>query len=75
MSAPLEESQPYDERRFVTLETKLAYQEKTIADLNEVVVDQSRAFDKLTRRLTRLEQQIEQLLGQHDTPAEKPPHY
>lgn len=65
----------YDERRFVTLETKIAYQEKVIADLNDVVVEQSRTFEKLTRRLTRLEQQIEQLLGQFDVPAEKPPHY
>lgn len=75
MSGPLENAQDYDERRFVTLETKIAYQEKTIADLNEVVIEQSRAFEKLTRRFTRLEQQIEQLLGQHDAPAEKPPHY
>ena len=75
MSGPLEEPQPYDERRFVTLETKIAFQEKTIADLNDVVVEQSRTFEKLTRRITRLEQQFEQLLGQHDVPAEKPPHY
>ena len=65
----------YDERRFVTLETKIAYQEKAIADLNDVVVEQSRTFEKLTRRVTRLEQQLEQLLGQVDVPAEKPPHY
>jgi len=75
MSSPLEEAQHYDERRFVTLETKIAYQEKTISDLNEVVIEQSRASEKLMRRLTRLEQQVEQLLGHHDAPAEKPPHY
>jgi len=66
---------PTDERRFVTLETKIAYQEKLIADLNDVVVEQGRAYDKLVRRVTRLEQQVEQLLGQSDIPAEKPPHY
>ena len=54
----------YDERRFVTLETKIAYQEKVIADLNDVVVEQGRSFEKL-----------EQLLGHFDVPAEKPPHY
>lgn len=64
-----------DERRFVTLETKIAYQEKAIADLNDVVVEQGRVFEKLVRRITRLEQQLEQLLGQFDAPAEKPPHY
>ena len=65
----------YDERRFVTLETKIAYQEKAIADLNDVVVEQGRAFEKLVRRVTRLEQQLEQLLGQFEVPVEKPPHY
>jgi len=64
-----------DERRFVTLETKIAYQEKVIADLNDVVIERGREFDKLVRRITRLEQQVEQLLGQFDVPAEKPPHY
>lgn len=65
----------HDERRFVTLETKIAYQEKAIADLNEVVIEQGRAFEKVVRRLIRLEQQVEQLLGQLDVPVEKPPHY
>lgn len=65
----------YDERRFVTLETKIAYQEKVIADLNDVVIEQGRSCEKLARRVTRLEQQLEQLLGQFDVPAEKPPHY
>jgi uncharacterized coiled-coil protein SlyX len=64
-----------DERRFVTLETKIAYQEKVIADLNDVVVEQGRSFEKLARRVNRLEQQLELLLGQIDVPAEKPPHY
>ncbi len=63
------------EQRFVTLETKLAYQEKTIIDLNDVVVAQSRQVDKLERRVAALEQQIALLLGQEETTQEKPPHY
>lgn len=63
------------ENRFVALETKAAYQEKTIADLNEVVIDQNRSIEKLGRRVTRLEEQLETLLGQQDAPIERPPHY
>lgn len=63
------------ENRFVALETKVAYQEKTIADLNEVVIDQTRLLEKTSRRVTRLEEQLEALLGQLDAPIEKPPHY
>lgn len=62
------------EQRFVKLETKLAYQEKTTADLNDVVVVQNRQVDKLERRVAALEQQIALLLGQEST-QEKPPHY
>jgi SlyX protein len=63
------------EQRFVKLETKLAYQEKTIADLNDVVVVQDRQIDKLERRVAALEQQIAPFLGQEETIQEKPPHY
>lgn len=63
------------EHRFVLLETKVTYQEKTIADLNEVLIDQNRLLEKMGRRVTRLEEQLEALLGQLDAPPEKPPHY
>lgn len=63
------------EARFVTLETKVAYQEKTIADLNDVVVDLARALEKLERRARTLEQQLESVLSHFDHPPEKPPHY
>ena len=37
------------EARFFKLEEKVAYQEKTIADLNDVVVDLHRRLDELAR--------------------------
>jgi SlyX protein len=64
-----------DEQRFVTLETKLAYQEKMIADLNEVIVDQSRDLDDMRRRVGALERYAKEHLEPRSVPNEKPPHY
>jgi SlyX protein len=63
------------EWRLLALETKLAYQEKTIAELNDVIVDQNRAIAELQRKLTRLETQILAEAGGRELPHERPPHY
>ena len=64
-----------EEQRFVVLETKLAYQEKTISDLNDVLVTQSRTLEAVERRLRALEEQLNHALAQADAPRERPPHY
>ena len=62
------------EQRLITLETKVAYQEKTIADLNDVVVAQARLLDSFELRMKRLEQQLQSpALEEHQ--RETPPHY
>lgn len=66
---------PDPEQRFIALETKIAYQEKTIADLNEVVTDQARLADELTKRITLVEKQLRAVAEPRDMPQEKPPHY
>jgi SlyX protein len=63
------------EERFVFLETKLAYQERLLEELNQVLIDKSRDLDELKRRLKTLEE-----LARHDdtdrkVPHERPPHY
>lgn len=63
------------EARFVDLETKVAFQEKTIADLNEVVIEQERALSELRRQVTVLEQQLRALVDDADPSLERPPHY
>ena len=63
------------EQRFVTLETKVAYQDKTILDLNEVVVAQSRRIENYERRLRALEEQLKSLLSAAESSGEPPPHY
>lgn len=62
------------EARLIALETKLAYQEKTIAELNEVIIDQNRTIAELQRRLTLVEGQLQAESGR-ELPHERPPHY
>lgn len=61
--------------RLLTLEEKVAYQDKTILELNEVVVDLHRRVDELRGRLDAAERTLRQELGPRDMPNEKPPHY
>ena len=64
------------ENRFVSLETKISYQEKTIAELNDVVTAQQGQIAKLEARLTRLETSQEQGESNAESPhAQRPPHY
>lgn len=64
-----------DAARLLNLEEKLAYQDKTISELNDVVVALNR---QVTDQKARLEQ-VERLLGgelsRREMPNEKPPHY
>jgi SlyX protein len=63
------------ESRFVDLETKVAFQEKTIFDLNEVVIAQERALSELRRQVTTLAQQLRGFVDDADPTIERPPHY
>ena len=64
-----------DSADIVRLETKIAYQDKLLADLNDVVVDLNRAVSELTRRLVTVERLLSTELGRREMPNEKPPHY
>jgi SlyX protein len=63
-----------DEARFVALETKLAYQEKLIAELNEVLVEHSRVLRELEKRAKDSEVALRDAL-EAKPPNERPPHY
>jgi uncharacterized coiled-coil protein SlyX len=61
--------------RLLKLEEKVAYQDKLIADLNDVVVSLSRLTGELGARLRNVESSLRSELGARDVPNEKPPHY
>lgn len=64
-----------DAARLLTLEEKVAYQDKTIGELNDVVTDLNRLVAALTARLTELEKLFGAELSRREMPNEKPPHY
>lgn len=61
--------------RLLQLEEKVAYQDKTIAELNDVVVGLHRRIDELFKRTEAAERALQNELGGRDAPNEKPPHY
>jgi uncharacterized coiled-coil protein SlyX len=64
-----------DEARLLKLEEKVAYQDKTLAELNDVVVGLDRQARDLRDRLAAMERLLQNELGGRDAPHEKPPHY
>ena len=68
-----------NEERLVNIETKIAFQEKTIKDLNDVLYEQHQEIERLGAICNALMKRIKEIsefaLG-IDAPAnEKPPHY
>ncbi len=65
------------EDRFVTIETKIAYQEKLLQDLEEVLLKQARTIEELEQRVRVAERAMEEDKAQNSAlpPHEPPPHY
>ena len=62
------------EERFLTLETKSAYQEKLLLELHEVLLERGAEIESLKRRVDSLEKLVREAPG--NNPAhERPPHY
>ncbi len=64
-----------DASRLITLEEKVAYQDKTIADLNDVVVTLNRQVSDLKSRIENISRLVGGELSRREMPNEKPPHY
>ena len=60
--------------RIETLETRAAHQEKTIADLSDMVTSQWRKIEMLERQLRQLNEEM-QTMDSTGVPVDKPPHY
>lgn len=67
-----------DEQRFIDLETKLAFQEDTLRQLNDVVTDQQMRVTELERLCRELTERVARLGESAQKGAageEVPPHY
>lgn len=64
--------------RVVELETRVAFQDQTIQELNEVVTRQQHEIDRLTRELEALRERLRGLALSPVVPPDEetpPPHY
>lgn len=62
------------EERFIALETRIAYQDKLLLELHEVLLERGRQVDLLEARVGALKKQLEAGAEPH-VPNEPPPHY
>jgi SlyX protein len=60
--------------RIEELETRVAHQEKTISELNDVITAQWKRFDFLESQIKHLRGELESM-DQGSVPNERPPHY
>lgn len=63
------------EPRLIELETKIAYQDKTIEDLSDVIYKQQQQITNLEKALELLKNQIHSIGDNEIRGHEKPPHY
>lgn len=65
-------------QRLTELETRVAFQDQTIQELNEVVTRQQREIDHLTRELEALRERLRGFTPSPVVPPDEetpPPHY
>jgi SlyX protein len=62
------------EQRIDELEMRMAHQDRTIADLNEVIMAQWKQLEIMERQLRRFGEELE-ALDAGEVPVTKPPHY
>lgn len=64
--------------RIDDLETRAAFQERTIEELNDTVAAQWKEIDRLSRQLARFESRLQEAIDARPLPAlpePPPPHY
>lgn len=67
-----------DEQRIIEIETRLAYQEQTLNELNQVMTDQQAQLTRLERSAETLSARLQAMAesdGGSDQGDERPPHY
>ncbi len=69
------ETPPDAEARLDALEIRIAHQDRTIAELNEVVAEQWKTIDLLSRRVAALIEEFRNAEPRREGPEPPPPHY
>ena len=66
-----------EEQRFEALETKLAFQEDLLSQLNEALIHQQDRMNQVEQMLRQALQEVERLRGQDELEPldQPPPHY
>ena len=64
------------EQRLDEMEMRIAHQDRTITELNDVITAQWKQLEAMARQLRRLGEELESMEG-GDAPSanQKPPHY
>ena len=69
-------SEKNEDERLDALETRIAYQDLTIEELNVAITEQWKIIDQLSKRLTMMEDQVRSGSYIADPSTERPPpHY
>jgi SlyX protein len=64
------------ENRLDEMEIRIAHQDKTIVELNDVILAQWKKLEMLERQLRRLGEELESMeSGEGPSANQKPPHY
>ena len=61
--------------RVDALEVRVAHQDQTIAELNDVITAQWRKIDALERQVARMQDEYQNMIVPRDLPEPPPPHY
>ena len=64
--------------RIDTLETRIAYQDRMLEDLNATITAQWKEIENLTRRIVQLDDQLQEVRARAaavEGPEPPPPHY
>ncbi len=67
--------EPETRDRLDALEIRIAHQDKTISELNDVITAQWGKIDLLDRKLAQLREEIQYMGSSRDGPEPPPPHY
>ena len=65
------------ESQIIDLETRQAFQDDALQELNDVVVEQGRVIERLQLQMAELLKRYEEMVGQYGSEGEEapPPHY